>query len=59
MKFVKCKKCGKLDNTKHIGTSITMICPDCNQGKLNKYGKPLAELCRKCCKTNHGTKWRL
>ncbi len=53
-KYVRCKKCGIVDTGK-TGTSITMICKDCNQGKLNKYGRPLAELCRKCCPSHHGT----
>lgn len=56
--MVTCKKCGKTDyDTKDcVGTSIIMVCPDCNFGKMNKYRKPLAELCRKCCPTRHATK---
>lgn len=58
MKYLKCKKCGKVDKTDksvtphHIGTSIEMICPDCAESLLN----PLATLCRNCCITQHGTK---
>lgn len=60
MKYLKCTKCGVVDKStkrpRYIGTSETMVCPDCNIGKLNKYNKPLAEMCRNCCPTKHGTK---
>lgn len=49
----RCAKCGtydktRLDNTTKImtvGTLVTMVCPDCT------------DLCRKCCPTEHGTKF--
>lgn len=56
MEYLTCPKCGVLDNKKHIGTAVTMVCPDCNQGEKNKYHQPLAGLCRECCPTGYGTK---
>ena len=55
--WLKCADCGKTDKTEkgYIGTQPTMVCPDCNKGNTNKYGAPLAQLCRGCCPTGHGT----
>ena len=54
-RFLTCPQCGKIDNNKHVGTLKIMSCPDCCQGELNSYNKPLAGLCRDCCPTGHGT----
>jgi hypothetical protein len=55
---VRCLKCGHIDINAptHTGTASTMCCPDCNQGKVNKYGAKLAQYCRNCCPTGHGTR---
>lgn len=51
-----CAKCKKVDQNNllstpfSIGTSVKMKCPDC----CDESG--FAQLCRKCCPTEHGTK---
>ena len=52
-----CSKCGHVDQNDdsviphHCGTSVRMRCVDC----AGVYGK--ATLCRKCCPSEHGTKF--
>ena len=52
MEHSKCKKCGKTDSI-----IKTLVCRDCDSpANLNDYGQPLANLCRDCCPTGHGTR---
>ena len=56
--WLACSICGKEDKTEgnKVGTKWSLICPDCNDGIINKYNQPLATLCRECCPTGHGTR---
>jgi hypothetical protein len=58
-KWLVCSKCGKTDKTdkNYIGTKDIMGCPDCSNGKVNTYGRPVASMCRDCCPTGHRTKF--
>jgi ribosomal protein L40E len=56
-KYVHCIECGTVDKPRYIeknryevGTSVKMICPDCENPNTKRAIK-----CRKCCPTNHGT----
>ncbi len=60
IEFLTCKKCHVEDRNRpspsfHVGTSKSMVCPDCADGRTNLYGQLLASLCRDCCPTGHGT----
>lgn len=50
---VICENCSKPDVTRpgHVGTNREMRCPDC----AGTDGR--AARCRKCCPTEHGTRW--
>lgn len=54
--FLKCSRCGSIDKTDkakyHIGTLEIMRCRDCCTEQSNGY----AQLCRKCCPSEHCTK---
>ena len=55
--YLRCKQCGKVDfgNKLNYGTQTDMTCQDCTDGSTNKYGMELANMCRDCCPTGHGT----
>lgn len=66
--YVQCAACGVTDKpgpippnadgeTFNVGTVVTMDCPDCSAGKVNRYGTPQAQRCRACCPTGHATRW--
>ena len=55
--WLVCNKCSKVDKTEkgYTGTQSHMVCEDCNIDARNIQNLPLAQMCRNCCPTGHGT----
>jgi translation initiation factor 2 beta subunit (eIF-2beta)/eIF-5 len=62
LKYVVCVRCGRQDTPDtsvvphNTGTATIMRCHSCADQR--PAGDGYARLCRACCPTGHGTKWK-